>query len=276
MFSDIHVHHQPSEKEVDTSKLLSAMDSAGVEKVAVFSWYGSSLEEQEENIKQVGKIVAKAPDRLYGVAWIEPGHGTKLEFLVDLVERCKFRGFKMIPTGWYPYEDKILSYCQTMAELNTPCLFHSGILYFGSLSSKCCRPVFYENCLKIARFRFALAHVGWPWTDECIALYGQWRSLFRKGEITSRLFLDASPGVPPAWRKDVFEKLVAFGADEDLIFGTDWLITGEQAENNYLSLISHWKDFSQKEKDLAEKTGFSEKSLTNFFTTNFNRFFSGE
>jgi len=275
MLSDIHVHHWPTNKEVDGRQLLLAMDKAGVEKVAILSWYGTSLEEQEENIRQVEKIITVAPERLYGLAWIEPAHGTKLEFLAELIERRRFRGFKMIPTGWFPYEERILSYCRTMAELKVPCLFHSGILYFSSLSSKCCRPVFYEDCLKIEGFRFALAHIGWPWTDECLALYGQWRALSRKGEISSHLFLDATPGTPPAWREDVFSKLVAFGATDGLVFGTDCLLSGEEAETGYARLVSHWQEFSAREKELCTKVGFPEEGQKLYFTGNFDRFFSG-
>ncbi|GEM_PF-4217450 len=83
MFCDIHLHHKPGKKEVDTSQLLAVMDKSGVEKIALFSWYGANLEEQEENIRQVEKIFSAAPDRIYGLAWIEPAHGTKLEFLVE-------------------------------------------------------------------------------------------------------------------------------------------------------------------------------------------------
>jgi len=273
MFCDIHLHHKPGKKEVDTSQLLAVMDKTGVEKIALFSWYGANLEEQEENIRQVEKIFSAAPDRIYGLAWIEPAHGTKLEFLVELVQRHKFRGFKMIPNKWYPCEEKILSFCQTIAELNVPCLFHSGILYFSTFSSRYCRPVFFEECLKIKDLRFALAHLSWPWTDECIAFYGQWRSLFQKGEISSRLFLDSTAGTPPAWRRDVFEKVLSFGASEALIFGTDMLVSGE--EGILETLATSWQEHFQRDKHLCEKLNFSAAQQTEFFTGNFEKFFSG-
>src|SRR3712207_7071062 len=47
--------------------------------------------------------------------------------------------------------------------------FHCGIFFDGRESSYC-RPTFYEVVHQAPNFKGHLAHVGWPWVDECIAV----------------------------------------------------------------------------------------------------------
>ncbi|MDD2708475.1 MAG: amidohydrolase family protein [Verrucomicrobiae bacterium] len=219
-FNDIHVHLY--EKQTSSAReLLKNMDKLGVEKVALLSWYGDDLRKQRENIERMASLVAVCPDRLYGMAWIEPRIKTPLDMLDWAVEKKGCRGFKMIPNHWYPYEERILRYGERMAQLDVPCLFHSGILYFKTFSSRFCRPVYYEDLLTIKNFRFALAHVSWPWTDECLALFGEFRCMRAQGCASAEMFIDLTPGTPPNYRRQVVERLITFGAEDFMLYGTD-------------------------------------------------------
>ena len=71
--------------------------------------------------------------------------------------------------------------------------------------------------------RFALAHISWPWTDECIALYGKLQAAGRTCGKDVEMFIDCSPGTPDIYRHDVFRKFALLGYDlsDTLIFGVD-------------------------------------------------------
>src|SRR5215213_2824374 len=58
---------------------------------------------------------------------------------------------------------------EALAELGMYVAFHCGIFFDGRESSYC-RPSFYEAVHEAPNFKGHLAHVGWPWVDECIAM----------------------------------------------------------------------------------------------------------
>ena len=266
LHNDVHVHWDATQTgQVNAKELLAAMDKAGIEKMALLSCYGDTVWEQEQNVRDVAKVTAEAPDRLYGMAWIEPKHNTPLDFLQKAVSDWKIRGFKMIPNTWYPYEEWLFPYYATIADLQVPCLFHSGILHLGTLSSRCCRPVFYEALLGIPRFRFALAHISWPWTDECIAFFGQWRAAQSRGETTSEMFVDTTPGTPPGYREDALRKLTEFGGADHALYGTDAHATEER-----LTLSA---EQAVRDREIYGKLGLSEEAIKGILSGNFDKFF---
>ena len=171
----------------------------------------------------------------------------------------------MIPNQWYPYEDCVLKYCAKMAAMGLPCLFHAGILYFETFSSRFCRPAYYEALLQVPRFRFALAHVSWPWTDECIALFGQARSAIRGGYSTAEMFIDITPGTPPDYREDALRHLLNFGAEDFMIYGTDLS----------LSAVAQSSGEMKEELLLYKKLGISGKTTAKIIRRNFEKFFAG-
>jgi predicted TIM-barrel fold metal-dependent hydrolase len=266
-FNDIHVHYPDNKRHgnISSLKLLKQMDKMGLEHMAVISWYGHDLDEQKDNIINTGKFIRQAPERLYGLAWIEPRHHTPFNLLDRVIHEQKFRGFKMIPNRWYPYEERILKYCERMSALNAPCLLHSGILYFETFSSRFCRPVYYEALLQVPRFRFALAHISWPWTDECLALFGSARSLRQSGQSTAEMFIDISPGTPSDYRIDALRHLVNFGAEDFLIYGSDVFLPGG---------ISQAADQIKKDLFLFRKLKLSNDSIGKICRRNFKRFFA--
>jgi predicted TIM-barrel fold metal-dependent hydrolase len=264
--NDVHVHcFKYCDAAVSAAAFLNAMDKNGIERAAVLSEYGNNLEEQKVNIIRTGKFIAEAPDRLYGLAWVEPRHKTPLGVLDCAVEKYRYRGFKMIPNRWYPYEDRILKYCERMAELKAPCLFHSGILYFKTISSRFCRPAYYEALLEVPRFRFALAHISWPWTDECIALFGQARSARNGGYSTAEMYIDITPGTPPDYRESALRHLLNFGAEDYLIYGSDQ------------TLVSLWESAPgamKREISLYRKMKMPAETREKILCRNFRKFFA--
>ena len=260
-YADIHVHHKHT--GTTASSILKTMDEVGLEKICLISWYGKNLEQQKKNLEEVAAIMSECPQRIYGLAWIEPRHKTPLELLEWAVCEKKYRGFKMIPNKWSPDEEWLFPYYEKMAELGVPCLFHSGILYFEHLSSRYCRHVNYEELIRVSNFTFALAHISWPWTDECLALFGQARALKTRVGYTSEMFIDITPGTPPDYRIDAFRRLISFGAEDNMILGTDL------GSDN----LSAFKKQIENELRIFEKLELSQNVIKKICYDNFHKFF---
>jgi predicted TIM-barrel fold metal-dependent hydrolase len=128
----------------------------------------------------------------------------------------------MIPHHWYPYDEPIFPVYAKVQELSVPMIFHSGILFGFMDSSRFCRPVHFEALLHFPGIKFALAHISWPWTDECIATAGRFRAAVRRGESArQQMYIDLTPGTPPAWRADALRKALDYLGDDSLIYGSD-------------------------------------------------------
>ena len=156
--------------------------------------------------------------------WIDPTEAAACD-QVEYAAKSGIQGFKILCSKYYPC-DGIKTY-EAIAKHHLPVLFHSGVLWDGQVSSDFNRPMQFEGLMHVEGFRFALAHVSWPWCDECIALYGKLLSAERGGDNHSRcgasMFIDTTPGTPFIYRKQVFEKifLINYQLKERVIFGSD-------------------------------------------------------
>ncbi len=230
---DCHVHATGSEK-VDA--IIKAMDAAGIDVIFLFSPYPGSLEDpylrevkfsakrQREVAKFIADIQRRAPDRIKGFLWLEPRIKEAPSILEWAISDLELRGIKMIPHHWYPFDEMLFPIYEKVEELRVPILFHSGILFGFADSSRFCRPAHYELLLKFPKIKFALAHISWPWVDECIAVWGRYRAALRhanKDMKEMQMFIDATPGTPPLWRKEALRKVFAYGAEDFVMFGSD-------------------------------------------------------
>lgn len=245
---DCHIHSTGSES-IDT--ILKGMDSAGVDKAIIFSPYPSetrmtdifpkprsgvtrymefsypdvTVEKQREVIEFIASIQREAPDRVIGFVWLEPRLKDAAQILEWAVTSKEIRGVKMIPDHWYPYDEFMYPVYEKAEKLGVPIIFHSGILFGFKDSSRFCRPVNYEVLLSFPDLKFALAHISWPWVDECIALWGRFRSYtireLGKSREDIRMFIDITPGTPLIYRRSALQKLIAYGAEDYMLFGTD-------------------------------------------------------
>jgi hypothetical protein len=69
--------------------------------------------------------------------------------------------------------------------------------------------------------RFSLAHLSWPWVDECIALFGRFRAAAGWQLDRCQMWIDTCRGTPDAWREEALRKAVPFCGMQRLMFGVD-------------------------------------------------------
>ena len=167
--------------------------------------------------------LCRGHETLYPFFWIDPLEADALD-QVDLAIEKGFIGFKMICSHYNVGCTPSMAVLERVAARGKPVIFHSGICWDGVNSANNHRPGNFEALIDIPRLRFVLAHVGWPWCDECIAVYGKFNNASRlRPDTAAEMFIDVTPGTPRIYREEVFRHLL--GSDYELrynlIFGTD-------------------------------------------------------
>jgi len=224
MYCDGHVHCRG---EVDGSEVLKEMDRVEMEKVVLLAPHVQTADQFGPSLEVIKAACAPDPDRLIGFAWIEPTLPEAVEHVRRAAE-AGLKGIKMIPNHWYPYEERLFPVYEEIERLRLPILFHSGILFSNMDSSRFCQPVYYEVMLHFPRIKFSLAHISWPWTDECIAVFGRMRASAGRGHVPElQMYIDITRGTPGFYRVDALERALKYVGPERLIFGSDSVLPGD-------------------------------------------------
>lgn len=221
MIIDAHIHCSGEEKVDD---VLHSLDHACVDKAVLLAPFLSGRYSlHEENSlrlanQYLARLISNHGDRLIGFAVINPSLSNACDDLC-LAHDLGLHGLKMVPTGWYPYDDCARRVYETASRFKTPILFHSGIFIDGK-SGRFCRPAFYEVIRDYPELRVTLAHLGWPWTDEANAV-GLIDLINGVTPDASQFRFDISFGAPPVYRLEALQKAIAVLTPELLQFGSD-------------------------------------------------------
>jgi len=226
MRSDCHVHVRA---ECDARMVLAEMDRLKIDKVGLLGRGGASTPAQQRTSDdELSKMCSAARKRLLGFARIDP----RLGGITDEIKRCRedlaLAAIKMLPDHWAPCDDFMWPVYETIESMGMPILFHSGILWGNADSSRFCRPALYESVIHFPKLKIALAHIGWPWTDECIAVANRFVELARReNRKNPQVFIDCTPGTPRVYRKDAFRKALACCGAAVMLYGSDRSVPGD-------------------------------------------------
>ncbi len=221
MIIDAHLHCTGLET---THGVLRSLDDAQVDLgvlLAPFLSEGYSLADPPSLRRandHLAALVRGHKDRLIGFAVVNPGLPGAADELRRAVD-AGLAGVKMVPSGWYPYDDIVQPVFAVAAELRLPMLFHSGIFIDGR-SGRFCRPSFFEALRDHPGVRVALAHLGWPWTDEAIAV-GLIDRIHGVADAQAAFRFDLSFGPPPPYRLEVLRRALEVLGPGLLQFGSD-------------------------------------------------------
>jgi predicted TIM-barrel fold metal-dependent hydrolase len=226
MILDCHVHL--ANPELDTTKFAASVKSAGVDGAVLISMPPACFptfkgpKGASERLDHALAWARSVPNS-YAFFWIDPTEPDAAAQVKLAVEK-KIDGFKIIANHFYPGDPKCIDVCRLVAQAGKPMLFHSGILWDGTASSKFCRPVEFEALIEVPKLRFALAHISWPWIDECLAVYGKFQNgLANRPELSCEMFIDTTPGTPPIYRKEALTKIwtIGYNVENNVLFGSD-------------------------------------------------------
>jgi len=265
LLNDCHVHTGNSGKKPED--FIKLLDEANVQRAILLSYPPDAIrfinpETQLDRLKTVLETCETYPDRLVPFYFIDPLE----EDAIDQVERAVesgIRGFKVIPKGYFPRDPIPMKVFERIGQLEKPILFHAGISYGGMSFNS--RPADYELLLEVPKLKFILAHVAWPWHDECIALYGKWNWLKSNGRTTAEMFIDSSPGTPKLYREEVLSKVynIGYKIEDNFLWGTD--CTCDYNVEYSQSIVSN-------DSAILDRVGITAEQKEKYFSKNFLRF----
>jgi predicted TIM-barrel fold metal-dependent hydrolase len=205
---------------------------------------------------------------LFPLFWIDPTEPDARQ-QVDAAVSAGVAGFKVICSAHAPGDPRAMPVYRAIARHDKPVLFHSGILWDGRASSDFNRPAAFEALLEVPRLRFALAHMSWPWLDECLAVYGKFLNASQMRPEAPEMFIDLTPGTPPIYRREALVKLYTIGYDvqENVLFGTDCVTATYNAG---------WsREWQARDAAILETLGVGRAAVANYFGRNLQRWLSG-
>jgi predicted TIM-barrel fold metal-dependent hydrolase len=160
--------------------------------------------------------------------------------MVEEANRCYhelgLRGVgEVVPAHWYANDPQVIRLWEALAELRMYVAFHCGIFFDGRESSYC-RPTFYEAVHQAPNFKGHLAHVGWPWVDECIAVLKIGARFLRIDPADWGLKVDLSFGPPGDWQLETWQRVLNNLPREMPCYASDvfWPCEAKEYREKYL------------------------------------------
>lgn len=266
---DAHVHMSGGEK--DSGKLMESLHEAGFDGAVVFSEAPDGmLGKSGNNRERLERLIAFTKDqkKLFPFYFIDPTQEDALEQLQEAKEAGAV-GYKIICNHFYPSDARAMEVYRWIAENDMPLMFHSGILYDGiNVSGKYNRPCEFEPLLSVENLRFSIAHLSWPWVDECIAVYGKFNAFLENhpNGKAAKMYLDITPGTPPTFREGALNHVFGNGFKvEDIVF---WGSDNHAADYN----VGYARKIRERDTELFEKMQLSEKQQQKIYYDNFMEF----
>jgi uncharacterized protein len=213
---DCHVHLSGKVGVPDVEEFLEKAQLDGVHLMSRDSQ--GKGETVRQYVEELAEIARAMPESVVPLVWMDPLYKDAPKVAEWAVTQCGMRGIKLIPRGWYPEDPRARELYAVARELGVFVQFHSGILWSQGDTSRYCRPALFETMWDFPTVRFSLAHIGWPWCDECIAVVQKFNVMRPEND---QAFADLTPGTPPIYRRDAMEKCVAVVGAAHMMYGSD-------------------------------------------------------
>jgi predicted TIM-barrel fold metal-dependent hydrolase len=262
---DCHIHssNKTATKVEFLKKLsLSGMRGGIVISAAPLSFGEGKAKELKPDLRLSALMnIVHGEKNLFPFYWIDPTENDAIK-QIDMAIKAGAMGFKIICNKFYIREKRVLAVVKVIAQKKKPILFHSGILWDGGDSARFNRPAEFEALINVPGLRFALAHISWPWTDECIALFGKFLASGKDVDM----YIDTTPGTPPIYREEALKKLFGVGYDVEkkVIFGSD-----SSTDNYNVKWVKEW---IKRDTAILNKYRVSKMDQEYIFGENLRRF----
>lgn len=165
---------------------------------------------------QVAAVVRQHPDRLIGFAGIDPTDGPSARAeLRRAREQLGLRGVALSPAaqGYHPSDTRALAVFDEAARLRMPVLLHPGAHSAVASRMEFARPILLDEIAReFPMLKIIVAHLGYPWIDECVVLLGKHPNVFADVSALLHRPFEAYRALVTCHESGVIEKLL-FGSD---------------------------------------------------------------
>jgi predicted TIM-barrel fold metal-dependent hydrolase len=194
-------------------QLVEAMDAAGIERLLLTAWTRPGVNVAAND--RIAEFIRHDPQRFVGVAAVDLERPVAAVRELDrAVRQLGFKALRVIPWLWkLPPNDRLYYplYVKCV-ELGVP--FCTQVGHTGPLMpSETGRPIPYidEIALTFPELKIVGGHIGYPWTDEMIAL--AWKH--------ENVFIDTSAYLPRYYPPQLLHFMNTYGQDK-VLFGTNF------------------------------------------------------
>ena len=240
---DVHVHPPTKEFLVDAGgshvaaaarkfgrklelKTIEAMleeySECGVERLVLLAWDAESASHRPRVQNEfVSSIADKFPDRIIGFASVDPHKESCVRDLERAINDLKLNGLKLHPQAqaFEPNDRVYYPIYAKCVELKIPVTFHTGSTYWGAgleggggLKLRLSNPMLLDDvAADFPELKLIMAHPGWPWQDEQLAI----------ATHKENAFIDLS-GWSPKYFEPLLVTYMAKMIPHKFLFGTDY------------------------------------------------------
>ena len=273
MIIDTHVHIDNGAAP-QPDRLLRSMDQNGIDRTVLLAeeplYFEKDAEKRREwnrdRLERLTRWTKPSGGRLIGIYFIEPTEPDAID-QADRAIDAGAAGFKVICETHMPGDPRAMPVYQHIADAGKSILFHSGILWDYGDNGNFNRPCNWECMFDISGIRFALAHISWPWCDECIALYGKFNAMSYSPRYKGQqMYIDMTPGTPSCYRQRVIDTLHSVFEegydllDRRLLFGSD-SFTGDYD-------AAFPADLARRDTDRLRAAGFADQAAQDILGRN--------
>ena len=131
---------------------------------------------------KVAEYVARHPDRLIGLAGIDPSHPR--EAIAEMTRartELAMPGIAVAPAaqGFHPANSSAMLVYAEAADRDMPVLFHAGVFITRETKLEFAQPVLLDEVAReLPKLRIVIAHLGFPWVQETIVLLAKHPNVF--------------------------------------------------------------------------------------------------
>ncbi|MFZ4453659.1 amidohydrolase family protein [Salibacterium aidingense] len=179
----------------------------------------------------VAEYTLKHQDKLFGFASVDPNKWDAPLILEHAVKELGMCGLKLAPfyQNFYPDEKRYFSLYAKAAELNIPILWHQGTSFIPEGYLDASRPAALDPIAReFPSLKMIIAHMGHPWTEECIAVV-------RKNK---NMFMDMSALGTRSWQfYNAMVIAMEYGVLHKILFGSDYpFFTSEETKESFSNI----------------------------------------
>jgi len=198
---------------IPTEFTTSALDAAGVSRALVSAWWGPSGPLLTNDY--VAELVRSDPERFQGIGAVDLFQPMEaVRELRRCVGELGFVGVRLLPWLWKlpPNDRRYYPIYAECIELGVPFCLQVG--HAGPLRpSEPGRPIPYldEVACDFPELRIVGGHIGYPWTDEMVALATKYPNVY----------IDTSAYTPERY-PDALIRFMKGPGQKKVLFGTNW------------------------------------------------------
>jgi hypothetical protein len=203
-------------------EMLDEYTECGIERLVLFAWDAETASQRPRvSNEYVAQIANKFPDRIIGFASVDPHKKSAVRDLVRAVEDLKLCGLKLHPQAqaFEPNDPKYYPIYARCVELGIPVTFHTGSTYWGAgleggagVKLRLSNPMLLDDiAADFPELKVIMAHPGWPWQDEQLAV----------AMHKENTFIDLS-GWSPKYFQPLLVTYMAKLIPHKFLFGTDY------------------------------------------------------